>query len=278
MLGGLFSLEAPLTEFEAQLRHRCRNLRCRSKLTEPVENAHRAFCTHGCYQQHYRRRCAVCERELPPGPANRRLCKRRECRLKLRAFPHLYGWRTGHDSQTVKGPLKSPIKSDTFWRDKQGRAWCWERILGGGGETRDDDDWRLADREGREVARIRQEGGRYWVGYPRCIPEQPLESLKDAKRRAVNMALWALPTALPKQPKPTRPCANIQLETFRHSDWQPTNGGGECPDIPAFLRRPVQPQTEHPPRYCSPGCAQKARRVSDSQNGILSANTMKKAA
>jgi hypothetical protein len=38
-------------------------------------------------------------------------------------------------------------------------------------------------------------------------------------------------------PKPTRPCANIQLETSRHSDWRPTNGGGDCPEIPEFLLR-----------------------------------------
>jgi hypothetical protein len=31
-------------------------------------------------------------------------------------------------------------------------------------------------------------------------------------------------------------------------------------------------------RYCSPRCAQKARRASDSQNGTLNAKTMKKAA
>jgi hypothetical protein len=31
------------------LRHRCRNPRCRAKLTAPVENKRHAFCCHGCH-------------------------------------------------------------------------------------------------------------------------------------------------------------------------------------------------------------------------------------
>jgi hypothetical protein len=49
------------------------------------------------------------------------------------------------------------------------------------------------DRDGRMVARVRQEGGGYWVARPRTIPEPPIESIEDAQRRAVNLALASLP-------------------------------------------------------------------------------------
>jgi hypothetical protein len=92
------------------LRHYCRNPKCRSKLPKPVENAHRAFCTRGCHQGFYRRRCAVCERKLPPGPANRLLCRRTPCKAEFRRFPHLYIWQAGSLPQTVKRPPKTSIK------------------------------------------------------------------------------------------------------------------------------------------------------------------------
>src|SRR6266576_3403052 len=50
------------------LRHYCRNSRCRTKLREPVENEHAAFCCRGCFEQFYRSRCAVCERDLSRDP------------------------------------------------------------------------------------------------------------------------------------------------------------------------------------------------------------------
>jgi hypothetical protein len=37
-----------MTDFALELRHRCRNPKCRSKLPKPVANEHHAFCTRGC--------------------------------------------------------------------------------------------------------------------------------------------------------------------------------------------------------------------------------------
>jgi hypothetical protein len=37
----------------APLRHRCRNPRCKLKLSAPVENEHHAFCCRGCYVSFY---------------------------------------------------------------------------------------------------------------------------------------------------------------------------------------------------------------------------------
>src|SRR5436190_4091048 len=50
-----------MTEFAEKLRHRCRNPRCRSKLTTPVANPREAFCTKGCRSSFYRKRCVICE-------------------------------------------------------------------------------------------------------------------------------------------------------------------------------------------------------------------------
>jgi hypothetical protein len=46
-----------------ELRHYCRNLKCRSKLPAPIENVRKAFCCRGCHSAFYRTRCLVCEKE-----------------------------------------------------------------------------------------------------------------------------------------------------------------------------------------------------------------------
>jgi hypothetical protein len=96
----------------AQVRHRCRNIRCGAKLREPTENPHRAFCCAGCAVTFHRNRCVVCEAKLPPGPANRRVCHRVECRAEWRKFPQTY-----HSAKSVERPPRSAdstgLKIDT---------------------------------------------------------------------------------------------------------------------------------------------------------------------
>jgi hypothetical protein len=53
--------EHALTEFTAELRHYCRNPKCRSKLKEPAQNLREAFCARGCHSSFYLKRCGVCE-------------------------------------------------------------------------------------------------------------------------------------------------------------------------------------------------------------------------
>ena len=78
------------------LRHYCRNSRCRTKLREPVENEHAAFCCRGCFEQFYRSRCAVCERDLSRDPMTgeavklgRKFCGQK-CQREHRRFPRVY--------------------------------------------------------------------------------------------------------------------------------------------------------------------------------------------
>jgi hypothetical protein len=77
--------------------------------------------------QFYRRRCAVCERSLPPGPANRVICRSRRCKAELRRFPHVYQWpipvQTGRGSKTVERSSKSAGKPGTKNGIKNGLGW-----------------------------------------------------------------------------------------------------------------------------------------------------------
>lgn len=93
VIWGIFTLCAIVLEgFEMDRgpRHFCRNPRCRSLMKEPIDNPHRAFCTVGCYEQYFRHRCAVCEREMERTTERRRICERRNCRNLLRQWPIRY--------------------------------------------------------------------------------------------------------------------------------------------------------------------------------------------
>jgi hypothetical protein len=95
------------------LRHYCRNRHCRSKLKQPVENHHHAFCTRGCFESFYRNRCRVCERDLRKqgrrGDAGRLYCRPpNRCGHEGRKWPHKYGYPSiphPHAIQTSKVPI-----------------------------------------------------------------------------------------------------------------------------------------------------------------------------
>ena len=93
-----------LTDFTAELRHRCRNPRCRSKLPAPVANAREAFCARGCHGAFYRARCLVCEGTIEqPRRGTRLICKKAKCKN---------AWRTGLDHAYVDGLLADPERSN----------------------------------------------------------------------------------------------------------------------------------------------------------------------
>ena len=74
-----------------QPRHYCRNTHCRSKLREPVENEHHAFCTPGCHTSFYRSRCLVCEDQMRRKSDRQRFGSgHRTCQSEYRRFPHVY--------------------------------------------------------------------------------------------------------------------------------------------------------------------------------------------
>jgi hypothetical protein len=174
------------------LRHRCRNTKCRMKLAEPADNEHHAFCTPGCHASFYRRRCLVCEKALPEGPANRKTCKSAECRSSYRRFPHAYDLPQGASKTAKPVPgtgfverlSKTSIKPGTFWRDKTEKGWRWEQL--------GDEHW-LFNREDEVQARLIPDGERYLVRLSPGIDYGDPSPLEDAKRLAISLALARLP-------------------------------------------------------------------------------------
>jgi len=239
-------------------KHYCRNLRCRSRLLEPVENERRAFCTRGCHESFYRNRCRVCERDLRKtgkrGDAARMYCRPpANCRREAEKWPEKYGggqWvgftetklRSAH-STGRKTRLAGDRPTAHCLRD-----WWW----GGDGNH----DPSLYDRDGLTMARVVLEGdGRYHLRSPVTRPRMSWADLGEAKRGAESFALMAMPLEAvePKlaarnkrdneTPHPMGPPLNRPplTDDATSSDWRPTGNGAGVPDIPDFLRRRPAP-------------------------------------
>ena len=246
----------------AKTRHYCRNPRCRSKLPAPVENEHRAFCARGCFESFYRSRCLVCEEPMRRKRESQRLKSgHRRCAAEYRKFPRAYDYPSDEPAQKGGGgPFVNESLAEAHFtglktRDLADRptshclrGWWW----GGDGER----DHSLYDRDGLTVARIVPEGdGRYHLRTPFAIPRRTWAHLEEAKRRAENLALMAMPLAAvgPKlaarikrdneTPHPMGPPLNRPPLTSDAiwSDWRPTGNGAGVPDIPDFLRRRPAP-------------------------------------
>jgi hypothetical protein len=108
-----------LTDFAVELRHYCRNPKCRTKLATPVDNPHRAFCRRGCYDRFYARHCRVCDAEVPYREgAEGRICKRSKCRNAVKSRPEAWGWMPTTQKSTEGGKtptkpgIKMPVKTE----------------------------------------------------------------------------------------------------------------------------------------------------------------------
>ena len=110
-----------MTEFATELRHYCRNPRCRSKLPKPVANPREAFCARGCHSGFYRKRCLVCEGPMERRTERQRICRKSKCHGAFRARIDLGRY---HVSSDVVSPSKNvdfigskqPLKPDRAWR------------------------------------------------------------------------------------------------------------------------------------------------------------------
>jgi hypothetical protein len=107
-----------MTDFKVELRHYCRNLRCRSKLRAPVANPREAFCVRGCHTSFYLHRCLVCER---PVEERRKVCKRAKCKSALKArfgLGKYHSPQSGFKAQEVPDSIgaKEAAKLDVAWR------------------------------------------------------------------------------------------------------------------------------------------------------------------
>jgi hypothetical protein len=117
-----------MTEFTVELRHMCRNPRCRSKLPAPVTNEREAFCARGCHTSFYRKRCLVCEQPMERKTERQLICGKRLCRNGLQARSDLGRYHAPSGMITpiktsIKPGIKSPLKSD--------RALPWSVVAAG---------------------------------------------------------------------------------------------------------------------------------------------------
>ena len=75
--------------------HYCRNRLCRSKLLQPAEIRHLAFCSQGCFVRYYRYHCLVCNKETREAKSpdarspTHNFCSRK-CHNTFRRYPHIF--------------------------------------------------------------------------------------------------------------------------------------------------------------------------------------------
>jgi hypothetical protein len=114
-----------MTDFKVELRHYCRNLRCRSKLRAAVANPREAFCARGCHTSFYRKRCLVCEGEMVRKTESQPVCGKRRCSNALQRTLNLGRY---HASSAGVSPLKNSIKPGLETAPTGDRPW---RIVAG---------------------------------------------------------------------------------------------------------------------------------------------------
>ena len=112
-----------MTEFVTEVRHYCRNPKCRSKLPKRVSNEGEAFCARGCHTAFYRKRCLVCEGPIERNRDDQKICRKAKCRSAWRA-------RTGFGryiaSSNAKLPSKKPVNKgpkEAPKRDPRSLSW-----------------------------------------------------------------------------------------------------------------------------------------------------------
>jgi hypothetical protein len=237
-------------------RQHCRNPRCRSKLREPVENHHHAFCCKGCFEIFYLRRCRVCERDISNDPltgaTRKRLSQRkycgRKCTNEAERFSRAYAWigsqptkpemnpRNAHEMGIESGSRARPTIG-MFGRADDGCSWRWEG---------DEFEYRVLDRNGELVARIEAEVGTRWrLTHPRTSSALSAPDLESGRRLAVTMALANLPLERETAAKVERVNAKLAPPPMRERpitttfDFKIAEGRvpGDPGPIPGFLRR-----------------------------------------
>jgi hypothetical protein len=97
---------------ETEMRKKCRNPKCRMKLSTPTSNEREAFCCRGCHQSFYLHRCLVCEDKIERTTANRKICKKSKCRNALAAGEG-FGRYHADPAKTSPGIQKSRAHAET---------------------------------------------------------------------------------------------------------------------------------------------------------------------
>jgi hypothetical protein len=151
-----------------RLRHHCRNPHCRSKLKQPIENKHHAFCVRGCYDSFYLHRCRVCERDLRSRQGGRLYCRPPEkCRSEASKWPDQYKWRpqpaksTTDPSCADSTGIKFGLSGHRPRHHRLRHWWSGDPV---------DGDLSLYDENGLTLARLVLEDGAYRLRTPVTWP------------------------------------------------------------------------------------------------------------
>jgi hypothetical protein len=208
-----------MIDFANDLRHRCRNPKCRMKLPAPVSNPREAFCCPGCHKSFYLHRCLVCECPIGRKREDQKICRKSKCRSAWRA-------RQGFGRYVVSSAAKLASEGPDFPRSKQpnelDRAW---RIVAGPPLTPSQLHCALVG-AGEAVEAARRSNARYW---PEAnAAEVPCLIKRDSAPVNVTGG-HRFPDAPAVDLRPTKP-----VVTKPHAVVT-----GDALDIPGFLRRPA---------------------------------------
>jgi hypothetical protein len=213
-----------MTEFASDLRHRCRNPKCRMKLPAPVSNERDAFCCRTCYEIFYRRRCRVCECAIQrPKRGQRIICKKSACRNAWKA-------KFGFGRYLPSSGAGITPKTTDFVPRKADQGW---RIIAGPPLTRSQLRCALVGAS-EALEATRRSNTRYWreanaAAEARCLIKRdsaPL-NVSGGYRFPDAPAIDLLPT----RPIATKPHALV---------------AGDGLDIPDFLRRQAPMPADRP--------------------------------
>jgi YHS domain-containing protein len=145
------------------VRRRCRNPRCGGKLRQETSNPRNAFCCHGCFEQHYRKLCLVCERPL------RRKAERKagrptqfcspKCKFAFRRHPERFLDVWVNVPAAQRNTPRSAHKSGLKTRAKGRPTW---RVVAGPAANLDPINLAVP-LSPETVARVRRANARAWV-------------------------------------------------------------------------------------------------------------------
>jgi hypothetical protein len=167
------------------VRRRCRNPHCGAKLKRETDNPRNAFCCYGCFEQHYRKLCIVCERPLRHKHARKAGRPTQFCRQKCKSEFHrnpgrfLAGW--GAPATTLQGPVRNGVRSAHSTGLKTGakrdRPW---RVVAGPGANLDPVNLAIP-LDAETAARTGRSNTRHWAEAALIGPRNMPINLKHAR-------------------------------------------------------------------------------------------------
>jgi hypothetical protein len=210
-------------DLETQLRHRCRNPKCRCKLPVPTDNLRNAFCCRSCFTGYFRSRCLVCEQPMERKREDQTTCGQSKCKSALgRDRAHFYG-KWSQTPQALQLGVGNPIESGIKTAHKTDRPW---RLVAGpamGSAT-----LRLVTVGAEQVRPEREQ---------RAAVEVHLHDPEPARAAQREVAYVATVKRF-RDRGYGRPVAAPAVMSSAGCSWEPCkHPANDFPDIPEFLQR-----------------------------------------